>query len=76
MTSCATCLAFEPAETGDAGGCRRYAPMTDFSASGAAPVWPAVSRDDWCLQHRQSDAPFGLTFIPPGTLDDYGSGDA
>ena len=61
--TCSTCLAFH-ADDGDervAGECRQHAPRP---CPTECLNWPVVDGDDWCLQHRQNVAPFGLTFIP------------
>lgn len=67
--TCATCLAFHlyPPSKSDldvVGECRLHAPRPEVGLGNNGVPWPVVDGDDWCLQHRQSEAPFGLTFVP------------
>ena len=60
--TCDTCLAFHAdSDARVAGECRQYAPKPCTTET---LNWPVVDGDDWCLQHRQTTAPFELTFVP------------
>lgn len=64
--SCSQCLAYHPDPApATVGECRRHAPRPMLGDVNGL-RWPVVDADDWCLQHRQREAPFNLTFAPSG----------